>query len=75
MKNQNEALSVTEAILELSHFEWAIIDAARQIEEFREKDVDITSIKKLAQDLQAVVNHPFVTRNREMMEVINSLGN
>lgn len=64
-----------DAVMQLSDFEWTIICAAKHIEAMREQgNVDITTIKQLAQDLQAVVNHPFVTRNSEMMEVINSLG-
>lgn len=65
-----------DAVMQLSDFEWTIICAARRIEALREQgNVYVTSIKQLAQELQAVVNHPFVTQNSEMMEVINSLGN
>lgn len=69
-----------DAVMQLSDFEWTIICAARRIEALRDKDnVYATPIKQLtqesAQELQAVVNHPFVTQNSEMMEAINSLWN
>lgn len=67
-----------DAVMQLSDFEWTIICAARRIEALRD-NVYATSIKQLpqelAQELQAVVNHPFVTQNSEMMEAINSLWN
>lgn len=58
------------AISDVLDFRWTVMEVAEQVEMLKPLS-SFAEIKQVAARLQAVVHHPFVTNNREVMDIIN----